>query len=40
MTDNNEIERCGFLFVHEDAVDEVLGGMPNDETLYDLAGEI
>ena len=37
MTDNNEIERCGFLFVHEDAVDEVLGGMPNDETLYDLA---
>ena len=37
MHDNNEIERCGCLFVHEDAVDEVLGGMPNDETLYDLA---
>ena len=37
MTDNNEIERCGFLFVHEDAVGEVLGGMPDDETLYDLA---
>ncbi len=37
MTDNNEIERCGCLFVHEDAVSEVLGGMPDDETLYDLA---
>lgn len=37
MTDNNEIERCGCLFVHEDAVSEVLGEMPGDETLYDLA---
>ena len=37
MTDCNEIERCGCLFVHEDAVNEVLGGMPDDETLYDLA---
>lgn len=37
MHDNNEVERCGCLFVHEDAVDEVLGGMPDDETLYDLA---
>lgn len=35
--DNSEIERCGFLFVHQRAVDEVLGGMPDDETLYDLA---
>ena len=37
MHDNNEVERCGCLFVHEDAVGEVLGGMPDDETLYDLA---
>ncbi len=37
MAGNNEIERCGCLFVHEDAVNEVLGGMPDDETLYDLA---
>ena len=37
MTDHNEIERCGCLFVHEDAVSEVLGEMPDDETLYDLA---
>jgi len=37
MTENNEIERCGCLFVHEDAVSEVLCEMPGDETLYDLA---
>lgn len=37
MADNNGIECCGCLFVHEDAVNEVLGGMPDDETLYDLA---
>ena len=37
MADNNEIERCGCVYVHEDAVGEVLSGMPDDETLYDLA---
>ena len=37
MTENNEIERCSFLFVHEDAVERVLGEMPGDEALYDLA---
>ncbi|MCI8916567.1 MAG: helix-turn-helix transcriptional regulator [Oscillospiraceae bacterium] len=37
MAGGNEIERCGCLFVHEEAVNEVLGGMPDDETLYDLA---
>ena len=37
MAGNNDIERCGCLFVHEDAVNAVLGGMPSDETLYDLA---
>ena len=37
MTGPNEIERCGCLFVHEDTVRQVLGGMPGDETLYDLA---
>ena len=37
MMENNEIERCGFLCVHEDAVNQVLAGMPGDETLYDLA---
>ena len=37
MNENSEIERCGFLLVHEEAVEQVLGEMPGDETLYDLA---
>ena len=32
-----DIERCGFLCVHEDTVDQVLGQMPDDEEQYDLA---
>ena len=38
--DTNEtfdIERCGYLFVHENTVADVLRAMPDDETLYDLA---
>ena len=35
--DPNEIERCGFLCVHEKTVERVLSDMPDDETLYDLA---
>ncbi len=34
---NPLIEKCDFLCVHEDAVREVLDGMPEDEKLYDLA---
>ncbi len=37
MTDSSGIERCGCVQVHEDAVREVLGHLPDDETLYDLA---
>lgn len=33
----NEIERCGYLCVHEHTVEEVLSHMPPEETLYDLA---
>lgn len=33
----NDVERCGFLCVHEDTVQRVLCELPNDETLYDLA---
>ena len=33
----DDIERCGFLYVHESAVEHVLDEMPDDETLYDLA---
>ncbi len=37
MTDEREIECCGTPFVHEQAVEQVLGEMPDDERLYDLA---
>ncbi len=37
MTEVNDIERCGFLFVHEEIVQQVLSQMPKDEKLYDLA---
>ena len=37
MTDRNEIEKCEFLYVHEDAVREVLAKMPEEDMLYDLA---
>ena len=33
----SDIERCGFLCVHENTVQKVLDEMPDDETLYDLA---
>ena len=36
-SESPEIERCGFLCVHEDTVQQVLKQMPDDETLYDLA---
>ncbi len=32
-----DVERCGFLCVHEQTVEQVLREMPNDEDLYDLA---
>ena len=32
-----DAERCEFLCVHQDMVDKVLGEMPPDEMLYDLA---
>ena len=32
-----DVERCGFLCVHEQTVEQVLREMPNDEELYDLA---
>lgn len=37
MTDEREVECCGFLCVHEQVVDRVLSEMPDDERLYDLA---
>ena len=32
-----DVERCGFLCVHEGTVAQVLRELPDDETLYDLA---
>ena len=37
MEQSNELERCGYLCVHENTVKEVLDKMPADEILYDLA---
>jgi ArsR family transcriptional regulator len=34
---DQEVERCGFLCVHESTVAQVLSEMPDDEALYDLA---
>ncbi len=31
------VERCSFLYVHENTVAQVLGLLPDDEQLYDLA---
>ena len=37
MAQTEDLERCEFLHLHQEAVDKVLGEMPADETLYDLA---
>ncbi len=37
MAESGDIERCGFLCVHEDTVRLVRSQMPDDEKLYDLA---
>lgn len=37
MTDERDVERCGFLCVHEETVEQVLRELPDDEQLYDLA---
>ena len=38
MDERTDIERCGFLCVHDETVARVLREMPDDETLYDLTG--
>lgn len=37
MVDDELIEQCEFIHVHEDIVKKVNENMPDDETLYDLA---
>ena len=35
--EHKDVERCGYLCIHQHTVEQVLGHMPDDETLYDLA---
>ena len=37
MNRADEVERCEYLYVHQDVVEKVTSEMPKDETLYDLA---
>ena len=37
MNRADEVERCEYLYVHQDVVEKVTSEMPEDETLYDLA---
>lgn len=37
MEDEGNVERCEFMHVHEDVVNQVNQAMPNEEILYDLA---
>ena len=39
MSENrdSEVERCEYIHIHEDIVEQVNQNMPDEETLYDLA---
>lgn len=37
ISNNDEVEKCDYIHVHEDIVKKVLSNMPKDEHLYDLA---
>ncbi len=37
MADSKHAECCDFMHVHEEVVNKVRAGMPQDECLYDLA---
>lgn len=37
MAIEQEVERCEYMYVHQDVVNKVKQDMPQDETLYDLA---
>ena len=37
MVDKNNIERCDYIFAHEDIIKNVNEEMPEEEILYDLA---
>ncbi len=37
MAMEQDVERCEYMYVHQDVVNKVKQEMPQDETLYDLA---
>lgn len=37
MIQKNNVDNCDYIHVHEDIVDSVKEGMPEEEILYDLA---
>ena len=37
LVDKNNIERCDYIFAHEDIIKNVNEEMPEEEILYDLA---
>ena len=37
MAIEQEVERCEYMYVHQEVVNKVKQDMPQDETLYDLA---
>ena len=37
MAIEQEVERCEYMYVHQDVVNKVKQDMPQDETQYDLA---
>ena len=37
MAIEQEVERCEYMYIHQDVVNKVKQDMPQDETLYDLA---
>lgn len=37
MDKNISIEKCDFMFVHEEIVQSVMAKMPDEETLYNLS---
>ena len=37
MAENREMEQCEAVHVHQELVEQVNAGMPDEEILYDLA---
>ena len=40
MAEQNEVERCGFLFVHDDVVKKVMEEMPEESVPIRFGGAV